>query len=920
MGRLVNLPGPCCVGKGLLYKALKMLHPWPGARLKQPAFYDDRSNRPSRLQTAHGRYLLPALVLMALTTSVALAQTDFWPSATTGAKIGNVTINGGQGPQTVPPGSDVAVTLDYTIIDVSCPGCIDQIQYGIVTAESGAGNPVLGKCLYDGVPGPKGASGSTAFTIKAPVEPGSYALAFDRAQEFSCSKLTKWWNGQPRPAQYFARIEVASSGNPSPDPVDPFAAVPPLKTFSITPGTSKVLPGRTGTDPTDDATDPNGGITPADTIGDFALAGLLDSVGQYQNTVDFVFNLECGNGPGFQLFSDGDWKVEQGVLKGVGPATSAYTVHKANRKAVCFPGTRHGMFYKFATREDHTVHEFRDGKLNALLTVRANDIVPGEWTRLGELVVNDIQDPVTFVIAPASTDTSPFSALGEGVEGATIADTPVGRHVQIRYTVPGKPFDTERDFVAGPADPLNIYGQNRAFFPVTDGTRSGVVWQSRDTGAVFVTWFGSDPATFETKALPAQPFAVLAAATSDAGGTLYTFMIQAGNGACPRKDREATPPVCTNDVTRVGTLFKADANGNEIMRRNPDMGPSGLDVVEFGRIVSTRWVADMQYANGLLGLMLARLTHMTADGLNHQSGVAAVFDANTLQLSRNHGQTSGHSWENVLTLDAAANFLGVDIGDNFPRGVHLHRFDAANKGNRVLYTYKTLHGQTPNNPAGAVFDVFNEISDGGTTFYQWSNDNRTYAELGGVVDTPRGILAVFSSERSGLDNRRAIQAHNDPRNLALMIVRRDFENASSDPENPTVVADDLVLSKSDYTVTGGYFTFTGDSKLQRNTNVVWLTDYADTSRNASRVKMHPLDDNEALILWELWGPKAYTGTWAMSVRSDGTISQSPVELSRLFRLNRRDDVFDHAGQIYSVAGDGASRQLILNVLVRSASK
>jgi len=864
---------------------------------------------------------------LALALTAAPVRADFWPSARSGARIENVTVNGAQGPQTVPPGSDVAVTLDYTIVDVTCPGCIDQIEYGLVKAESGAGNPVLGQCLYDGIPGPKGASGSAAFTIKAPVEPGSYALAFDRAQEFSCAKLTKWWNGQPRPAQYFAKIEVASSENPSPDPDDPFAAVPPLKTFSVAPGTSKVLPGRTGTDPTDDATDPNGGITPADTIGDFALAGLLDTVGVYQNTVDFVFNLECGNGPGFQLFSDGDWRVDQGVLKGVGPATAAYTVHKANRNAVCFPGTRHVMFYKFATREDHTVYEFRDGKLNALLTIRADQITPGEWTQLDDdqvpgpqLAVNDIEEPTTFVIAPASTETSPFHALGEGVEGATIATTPVGRHVQLRYTVPGKPFDTERDFVAGPADPLNIYGQNRAFFDVTDGTRSGVVWQSRDNGAVFVTWFGSDPATSETRALPAQTGAVLAAATSDTGGAIYTFMIQAGNGACPRSDREATPPVCNNDVTRVGTLFKADANGNELERHSPDMGPTGLDVVEFGRLVSTHWVADMQFANGLLGVMLGRRTHMAADGLNHQAGVAVVFDANTLELSRNHGQTSGHSWENVLTLDAAANFLGIDLGDNFPRGVQLHRFDAANKGNRVLYTYKTLHGQTPNNPAGAVFDVFTEISDGGTTFYKWSNDNRTYTELGGVLDTPRGILAVFSSERSGLDNRRAIQAHNDPRNLALMIVRRDFENASSDPDNPTVVTDDLVLSQSDYTVTGGYFTFTGDRRLQRNTNVVWLTDYADTSRNASRVKMHPLDDNEALILWELWGPRAYKGTFAMSVRSDGTVSQSPVELSRLFRLNRRDDVFDHTGHIYSVAGDGASRQLILNVLVRSASE
>lgn len=920
MNKPINPSVRCGTESGMLQMALGVLSGALDTHLPLHEECSDRLNEATSLRSARDRYVRTAVLFAALSavlfTSVAVAQTDFWPSATTGARIGNVTINGQESPQTVPPGSDVAVELDYTIIDISCPGCVDQIQYGIVNAETGAGSPVLGKCLYDGVPGPDGASGTASFTIKAPAEPGSYALAFDRAQHFSCSSVTNWWNGQPRPAQHFAKIEVASPGDPASS--DPYAKIPPLKTFSVETGTSKVLPGRTGTDPTDDKPDPNGGITAADSIGNFALAGLLDSVGQYQNTVDFVFNLNCGSGPGYQLFSDGEWQVDQGVLKGIDPAPAVYTLQAAKRKAVCFPGTRHGLYYRFAAAVDHVVYEFRDGKLNALLKIGAGQIVPGGWTRLGGLVANDIQVPMTLVIAPATTDTSPFSTVAEGVEGATIATTPLGRHVQLRYTVTGKPYDTERDYVAGPADSNNIYGQNRAFFHVTDGTRSGVVWQSRDNGAVYVTWFGSDPATFETKTLPTLPFSVLAAATSDPAGTLYTFMIQAGNGACPRKDREATPPVCNNDVTRAGALIKSDANGNELKRSSPDMGPTGLDVVEFGRIVSTRWVADMQYSNGLLGMIFGRVTHMSSDGLNHQGGVAAVFDANTLELSRNHGQTSGHSWENVLTLDAANNFLGIDIGDNFPRGVHLHRFNAANKGSRVIYTYKTAHGQTPTNPAGAAFDVFTEISDAGTTFYQWSNDNRTYSELGGVLDTPQGILAVFAGERSGLDNRRAVKTLNDPRNLAMMVLRRDFESASGGPGNPSVVTDDLVTSTSDYTVSGGYFTFTGERRLQRNTGVVWLTDYPDTSQNVSRVKVHPLNGNDALILWEQWGPTAYRGTWAMSVRSDGTVLQSPVELSRLFRLNRRDDLAGHAGNILSVAGDGASRQLILNVLVPPA--
>jgi hypothetical protein len=205
------------------------------------------------------------------------------------------------------------------------------------------------------------------------------------------------------------------------------------------------------------------------------------------------------------------------------------------------------------------------------------------------------------------------------------------------------------------------------------------------------------------------------------------------------------------------------------------------------------------------------------------------------------------------------------------------------------------------------------------TFYRWSNDNRTYTELGGVLDTPQAILAVFASERSGFDNQRTQQSLNDPRDLALVSLRRDFEMASRDPNSATVVTDDLVLSQGDVAVKGGYYTFAGGWTPQRNAGVVWLTHYGDTSQNASRVKLHPLSANEALILWELWGPSHYQETYAMSVRPDGTVVQPPVALNPWFRLNRRDDLFDHAGDIYAVAGAGAKRQLILNILVRGES-
>jgi hypothetical protein len=145
----------------------------------------------------------------------------------------------------------------------------------------------------------------------------------------------------------------------------------------------------------------------------------------------------------------------------------------------------------------------------------------------------------------------------------------------------------------------------------------------------------------------------------------------------------------------------------------------------------------------------------------------------------------------------------------------------------------------------------------------------------------------------------------------MVTVRQDFQSAPMS----SVVPDDLVQFPGN-AEEGFYYTFGGAKMSQRNTGVRWLTNYTSTAQNASRVKLHSLSDTDALILWELWGPNNYQSTYAMRVSPSGTITQQPVELGTLFRLNRRDDLFSHAGHVYAVAGDGANRELILNVLVR----
>ena len=74
---------------------------------------------------------------------------------------------------------------------------------------------------------------------------------------------------------------------------------------------------------------------------------------------------------------------------------------------------------------------------------------------------------------------------------------------------------------------------------------------------------------------------------------------------------------------------------------------------------------------------------------------------------------------------------------------------------RVVYTFKTLHGDTPCSPAGKSYPYWEEISTPSRPFYKWSNDNGTYTELGGVIETEEGYLVAFCSEKCYLDNSTA---------------------------------------------------------------------------------------------------------------------------------------------------------------------
>ncbi|MCI5144543.1 MAG: hypothetical protein D3923_03230 [Candidatus Electrothrix sp. AR3] len=471
--------------------------------------------------------------------------------------------------------------------------------------------------------------------------------------------------------------------------------------------------------------------------------------------------------------------------------------------------------------------------------------------------------------------------------------------LKYRYNVDGTPFDTVKDFAQGPNTHANVYGCTRQFFLAQLASNQiGIIWQDKDDASIQLTKIAADRSSLETLALLNYRGEDLVAATYDGQGNSYYLTIEPGEGQ-------------TTDLLSA-TLYKVGLTGRLLQQRALDTSSTGLNIKRF-RSGNNQNTADMKHLNGQLGLILARGMYN-----GHQGAIAVVFDADTLELVKNLGQTSGHSFGNMLLENPSGNFVGIDLGDNYPRGVHLHRFTATERQSRVVYTFKTKHGRESKNPmGGGPYGMYSEISTNDTTYYRWSNDNRTYTELGGIVEGDTDYTIVFigepGPEGKALLNDRTDGYLNDARNLGLVQVKSDFERVV-DRTKRCVVTDEVVTTPG-ITETAGFYSFNGDWSEQQNTGVVWLTNYQDKEKtNASRLKAAQLNDGNILLIWETWDPYSYVNTFAMKVTATGQKLGSPIELGSHVRLNRQDDVLVVGDTVYAVAGNGAEKKLVLNVI------
>jgi len=329
-------------------------------------------------------------------------------------------------------------------------------------------------------------------------------------------------------------------------------------------------------------------------------------------------------------------------------------------------------------------------------------------------------------------------------------------------------------------------------------------------------------------------------------------------------------------------------SGETLATKVLDTSTAGLAVAHFSSPgASMAWHSQ----EGVVGVVLARKMQN-----GHQGARAFVLDASSLEILSDF-QTASHSFANSMILASDGSFISLDLGDNYPRGILVTRFDASSKSSFRPYAVKTRHATSPKE-SGEGNETYAEISHPEVTYYKWSNDNYVYTELGhaGVVEVDDGLLVFFSGEQPALDNSAVGGPLNAARNVGFVKIGKDL--SAHEVLSPGAIE------------TGGFYNFGGRWSPQEHRGINYLTNFSSVETSASRLKTAALGEGKILLYWEVWGPKAYKYTQLMLVDSDGQGS-SPwtldyATISTPVQLPIQDDLFVRRGRAvaYTGAPDG----------------
>eukprot|EP01062_Namystynia_karyoxenos_P076908 TRINITY_DN762_c1_g1_i1.p1 TRINITY_DN762_c1_g1~~TRINITY_DN762_c1_g1_i1.p1 ORF type:complete len:1434 (+),score=327.74 TRINITY_DN762_c1_g1_i1:70-4371(+) len=591
-------------------------------------------------------------------------------------------------------------------------------------------------------------------------------------------------------------------------------------------------------------------------------------------------------------YSDSNYPTSKGeITKSDGSKLNAYQVSPTAQPASSFAASGSEIYYKFPTKEDYVIYSWTQANgFKKLKDVEAAKITLGEHTATGVTVNGKGRtEDMLLVFAAGQLRTSAWPQLGAGVEAATVS-TAGGINIDIhRYETDGQPFDATADYTKGPNG--NVYGTYKRFFPFlySDGAE-GVMWQDVKDYKVYHSKIAADKATAVHTEVPTggNEF-ILAGASGNGQGVVIYVLMKKGTGA----DKDSTIPA---------KIVKLDCNTNtEMKKRNLDT--AAMDIYDF-------WHASMLWnpERCEVTMYLGRRATKSGDGLNHQSCTMAIFNDEDLSDVKNYGLMTSHCWAESLAIQKNGDWMAIDIGDNFPRGVSVLGISDKRLKRARVYTYKTRHAGSAGSCAKCK-EVYTEISDStcpgsGKCFYRWSNDNAVYTEIAhsGLLEVPDGVMAFFAGERDsmdGLDNSKVGSWEDRKATRQLGFVK--IEPCTSDACTGTVLSPGPTRKSA-------YYSYFGGATDQEMSGINWLTSYKyDDEENVSRPKTLRLGTLNTLV-WEVWTKDNFKRTSMMTIDDAGKPKQAAVDSAYGFMMPMSDDPVMRGGKFVIYTGAGPGRE------------
>jgi hypothetical protein len=431
------------------------------------------------------------------------------------------------------------------------------------------------------------------------------------------------------------------------------------------------------------------------------------------------------------------------------------------------------------------------------------------------------------------------------------------------------PFDTEFNEQDSPNSFQSLYGSVPRFVMFKKENQFGVCYQDIKTNDILIQEFNSKDEVINKLKIKSQ-FNLFAGCTVDENENYYILVA--------KENKEG-------DFSSNLRLLKLNKKGKELGRFEPNIDRNNFDIMKPMSSSSSVLV----YKDNLVGILIGKTQFKGKDGLNHQSSVFIAVNTKTMKLEETISQKwiASHSFDQKLIHDGN-HFISLDLADNFPRGFSFRKIGKGNPA--VVFTYKTKHNS--NNT---------------------SNDNRTYSELGGILNLDSSYLVLGSSEKN-FDNSKTNENLNDSRNLFILEIAKDFETkeiiGKSGKKQNHIVNPEVVISKGEDSKEIGFYDYSGNLNLQKRIGIIWLTDYANKkTENARRPKLIPISNNRILILWEKWSDSKFISTEYRILEKTGKI-HAQKNLGSI-RLTRTDSVIEWQNNILWFIGNENRKMLKL---------